>query len=126
LSGKADHLAQECRVRALLQKRTAELWSSTGSLLASATFSNETANGWQTVFFSNSVAANTTYLASYRGNGYYSADGNFFANTYTNGPITAPSSASAGGDGVYAYGSSASFPSSTYNVTNYWVDVLLQ
>jgi hypothetical protein len=107
---------------------TAELWSSTGSLLASATFSNETASGWQTVIFANpvAVAANTTYVASYHGNGYYAADGNFFSNTYTNGPLTAPSSASAGGDGVYAYGSSASFPSSTYNAANYWVDVLFQ
>jgi hypothetical protein len=105
---------------------TAELWNSTGSLLASATFTNETASGWQTVIFANPVAitANTTYTASYHGNGNYSADSNFFANTYANGPLTAPASASAGGNGVYAYASSVSFPSNTYNASNYWVDVL--
>jgi hypothetical protein len=105
---------------------TAELWSPTGSILASATFDNESASGWQTVFFTNAVTitANTTYLASYQGGGDYSADGNFFASDYTNGPLTAPSSASAGGNGVYSYGSG--FPSNTYNATNYWVDVLFQ
>ena len=29
-----------------------------------------------------------------------------------------------GGNGVYAYGSSSSFPLNTYNSGNYWVDVL--
>jgi hypothetical protein len=104
----------------------AELWSTTGSLLASATFPNETASGWQTVIFANpvAIAANTMYVASYHGNGYYSADGNFFATDYTNGPLSAPASASAGGDGVYAYGGPGGYPSNTYNATNYWVDIL--
>src|SRR5207302_3339104 len=104
---------------------TAELWNQAGSLLASATFSNETASGWQTVIFANpvAIAANTTYVASYHGNGNYSADGNFFAGVYTNGPLSAPASHSPGGNGVYSYGTSG-FPSDTYNATNYWVDVL--
>src|SRR6185369_7896311 len=39
------------------------LWTSTGTLLASATFTGETATGWQQVLFSAPVAitANTTY-----------------------------------------------------------------
>ncbi len=43
------------------------LWSSTGTLLGSATFSGESASGWQQVNFATpiSVAANTTYVASY-------------------------------------------------------------
>ena len=107
---------------------TAHLWSSTGSLLASATFANETASGWQTVTFASpvAIAANTTYIASYHSNGFYSANGNFFATAYTNGPLTAPASAPSGGNGVYAYGSSVSFPSNTFNATNYWVDVMFQ
>ena len=54
----------------------ADLWSSTGTLLATATFSNETASGWQQVNFSNPVAitAGTTYVASYHTNGDYSVD----------------------------------------------------
>jgi hypothetical protein len=37
--------------------------------------------------------------------------------------LTAPSSSSSGGNGVYAYGSSNPFPNNTYNASNYWVDV---
>ena len=103
------------------------LWSSTGRLLASATFTNETASGWQQVNLSSpvSIIANTTYIASYHTNsGYYSEDDNFFANSFTNAPLMAPSSASSGGNGVYAYSSSNRFPNNTYNGSNYWVDVV--
>ena len=46
---------------------SASLWSSTGTLLATGTFSNETASGWQELDFSSPVAvtAGTTYVASY-------------------------------------------------------------
>ena len=46
---------------------TAELWSSSGQLLATATFTNETASGWQQILFSTpvAIAANTTYIVSY-------------------------------------------------------------
>ena len=57
------------------------LWTSTGQLLASATFTNETASGWQQVNFSQPVAINpnTTYVASYFApNGHYSEDGAYF------------------------------------------------
>ena len=37
----------------------------------------------------------------------------------TNGPLTALA-----GGGVYAYGSANTFPTSTYNNNNYWVDVV--
>ena len=56
------------------------LWTSDGTLLASATFTNETASGWQYVTFANPVAitAGTTYVASYSSNGHYASTGNFF------------------------------------------------
>ncbi|WP_231510171.1 N,N-dimethylformamidase beta subunit family domain-containing protein, partial [Streptosporangium roseum] len=46
---------------------TGSLWTSSGQLLASAPFTNETASGWQQVDFSTpvNIAANTTYIASY-------------------------------------------------------------
>ena len=53
------------------------LWSGTGQLLASATFSSETASGWQQVNFASpvSITANTVYVASYHANvGHYSQD----------------------------------------------------
>jgi hypothetical protein len=33
-------------------------------------------------------------------------------------------SAAAGPNGVYAYGDSSTFPTKSYNASNYWVDVL--
>jgi hypothetical protein len=106
----------------------ADLWSSTGTLLATAAFTNETASGWQQVNFSNPVAitAGTTYVASYHTNGDYSADPNLFATAQTNGPLTAPASSSSGGNGVYAYGSSSLFPTNSFNSTSYGVDVLFK
>lgn len=106
----------------------ANLWSSTGSLLATASFTNETASGWQQVNFATpvNITAGTTYVASYHTNGNYSADPNYFAAAHTSGPLTAPSSASSGGNGVYAYGGSSLFPTSSYNATSYGVDVLFK
>jgi hypothetical protein len=107
----------------------ADLWSSTGTLLATATFTNETASGWQQVNFATplSITAGTTYVASYHTNsGDYAADPNLFATTLTNGPLTAPSSASSGGNGVYAYGSGSLFPSNSSHSTSYGVDVVFK
>lgn len=101
------------------------LWSSTGTLLASATFTGETASGWQQVNFPTPVpvTAGTQYVASYHTNtGGYAADQAFFS---VNGVDNAPLHAPASGNGVYAYGSASAFPSSTFNATNYWVDVVL-
>ncbi|HUH50097.1 MAG TPA: DUF4082 domain-containing protein, partial [Mycoplana sp.] len=107
---------------------TGYLWSATGTLLASATFTNETASGWQTVNLSNdvSIQANTTYVVSYSSNGNYSATSNFFNSGVDNNNLHALSSALSGGNGVYAYGSAGLFPTSTYNNTNYYVDVLFR
>ncbi|MET4290655.1 VCBS repeat-containing protein [Bradyrhizobium sp. LB8.2] len=106
----------------------ADLWSSTGTLLATATFANEAASGWQQVNFSTpvTIAAGTTYIASYHTAGNYSADTNLFASSLTNGSLTAPSSTSSGGNGVYAYGSGSLFPTNTFNATSYAVDVLFR
>lgn len=107
----------------------ADLWSSTGTLLATANFTNETPSGWQQVNFASPVAitAGTTYVASYHTNsGDYAADPGLFANALTNGPLTAPSSASSGGNGVYAYGSGSLFPTNSFNSTSYGVDVVFK
>jgi hypothetical protein len=101
------------------------LWSSSGALLATVTFTNETASGWQAAFFSSpvSLTQGATYIASYHTNGFYSFDGNYFANAVTSGPLTAFSSAASGGNGVYTYAGPSVFPTSSYNATNYWVDL---
>ncbi|HEX6519257.1 MAG TPA: DUF4082 domain-containing protein [Streptosporangiaceae bacterium] len=98
------------------------LWSSNGTLLATGTFSNESASGWQELDFSSpvTITAGTTYVVSYHTNtGHYAATNNGLASPVTNGPLTALASG-----GVYAYGSSNAFPSSTFNASNYWVDVV--
>jgi len=98
------------------------LWSSTGTLLASGTFSGESASGWQELDFSSPVAitANTTYVVSYHTNaGHYAVTSNGLASAVTNGPVTALASG-----GVYVYGSGNAFPSNTFNASNYWVDVV--
>ncbi|MBD3781902.1 MAG: DUF4082 domain-containing protein [Micrococcales bacterium] len=103
---------------------TGSLWSTSGVQLATATFSNETATGWQTVTFAQPVAvtAGTTYVASYYApNGGYAYDLSYFATARTYGPLTAPASGSAG-NGVYTTGTG--FPSSSYQASNYWVDVV--
>jgi hypothetical protein len=107
----------------------ADLWTSTGTLLTSATFSNETATGWQQVNFATPVpiTAGATYVASYHTNsGEYSADASLFANALTNGALTAPSSAASGGNGVFAYGGAALFPTNSFNSTSYGVDVVFK
>jgi WD40 repeat protein len=103
-----------------------KLWTSTGQLLASAQFQNETASGWQQVSFSSPVAitANTTYIASYLAPvGRYSADSNYFTNGVTSGSLYAFNNAESGGNGVYLYGAGG-FPVNTYQSSNYWVDVV--
>ena len=98
---------------------TGSLWSADGTLLARATFSGESASGWQEASFDHPVqlAAGTTYVASYFApSGHYAATGGFFANPWDNVVLAAP----AGANGVYRYGSDA-FPTSSYNSSNYWV-----
>ncbi|WP_424629793.1 DUF4082 domain-containing protein [Bradyrhizobium sp. SYSU BS000235] len=101
---------------------TGSLWSSNGTLLANATFVNETASGWQTVTFSSpvSITAGTSYIVSYHSNGRYAADSDYFSTAHVNGALTAPAS----NNGLYTYGTGNALPASTYSGSNYWVDVL--
>ena len=71
-----------------------DLWAATGTKLASATFTNTAASGWQTVALSTpvAIAANTTYLVSYHTTGAYVATDNFFTTDFTSGMLTAPHS----------------------------------
>lgn len=102
-----------------------QLWDASGDLLASATFTNETASGWQTVSFPTpvSIQAGTEYIISYYApNGGYAYSSGYFASTGVDvGPLHAYSNAIAGGQGVYEYGTGGDFPTDTYNATNYWV-----
>ncbi len=107
-------------------RHVGSLWSNTGTLLASATFTGETASGWQQVTLPSAVpiAANTTYVAScHSSSGYYVATTAYFAKAFTNGSLTALADGTDGGNGVYRYGASA-FPIRTNASANYWADVV--
>ncbi|QIR40505.1 DUF4082 domain-containing protein [Tolypothrix sp. PCC 7910] len=104
------------------------LWDSSGTQLARATFTNESASGWQQVNFANpvAIAANTTYVASYHTNvGRYSINDGYFANSGVDSyPLYALRNGESGGNGVYTYNANPAFPTSTFNASNYWVDVV--
>jgi len=103
------------------------LWSAAGANLATVTFTGETASGWQHMNFANPVpiTANTTYVASYFcPAGHYAGDNNYFTVSYDNAPLHALQDGAQGGNGVYVYGGSSAFPSSTYQASNYYVDVI--
>jgi hypothetical protein len=103
------------------------LWTATGTLLASATFSAETSSGWQQVNFATPVAvsAGTVYVASYFApNGRYAGDNGYFATAGVDAPPLHALQSAASGNGVYAYASAPTFPSSTFLASNYWVDVV--
>jgi hypothetical protein len=102
------------------------LWTRTGTLLGSVTFTNETASGWQQATFSTPIPiqANTTYVVSYyTPTGGYAYDYGYFSSAVVNGPLTALADGASGGNGVYVYGTGG-FPTQTFQSTNYWVDVV--
>ena len=106
---------------------TGSLWTNTGTLLATVTFTNETESGWQEALFSSPVPveANTPYVISYHTDtGYYSFDAAYFQSAgVTNEPLEALANGVSGANGIYRYGGSG-FPDSTFNAANYWVDVI--
>jgi hypothetical protein len=108
---------------------TGNLWDNSGKLLATVTFTNETASGWQTANFSKpvSVAASTIYVISYHApNGHYSYNGHYFSKAaYKKGHLTAVRDSASHRNGSFAHNvSSAAFPTSSAGGANYWVDVL--
>src|SRR5882762_9168794 len=103
------------------------LWTSSGTLLATATFTGETASGWQQVNFSTLVAitANTVYVASYHTDvGGYAVDQGYFATTgFDDPPLHALQDGASGGNGVFLRGAGG-FPTNTFQSDNFWIDVV--
>jgi chitodextrinase len=102
------------------------LWDSSGVLVSSAIFTNESVSGWQEVVFTTAVpiTANTTYIASYYSeSGYFAMDVGYFAVGVDNGALHALANGLDGPNGVFKYGSG--FPTSGGG-NNYWVDVVFQ
>jgi len=104
---------------------TGTLWSSGGSVLATGTFIDETAGGWQSLTFAAPVAVSPgmTYVASYHAPvGGYAADlGYLLESGVDTSTVSALRAGVDGVNGVFRYGASA-FPTSG-STSNYWVDV---
>ncbi|MDP8909083.1 MAG: DUF4082 domain-containing protein, partial [Chloroflexota bacterium] len=112
------------------------LWTAGGQRLAQATFSSESASGWQTVSFANpvTITPDTTYVASYFApNGHYAASRGWMypdpapprgGGGVDSPPLHALRNFGSAGNGVFTYASSSTFPSSSFKAANYWVDVV--
>src|SRR6185503_6713971 len=106
---------------------TGTLWSATGTQLATVTFTGETASGWQQMNFANPVAitANTTYVISYHAPvGHYTGTDAYFNTAADGPPLHGLRNGVDGANGLYAYSTATTFPTSTFNSENYWVDVV--
>lgn len=104
---------------------TGSIWSSSGQRLATVTFANETATGWQEAKLTSPlvVTAGQTYVVSYFApDGHYALTGGYFSAAVTSGQLSAPAT----NNGRFLYGAVGGFPTDTYNASNYFVDVTFQ
>ena len=98
------------------------IWSTTGQLLTSVAFVNETSSGWQQQDLPSAltIPANTEFIVS------VNTTNNLFVGTISGlatgliqGSLRAPS----GTNGVFSY-TAGTFPTSTYSSTNYFRDIV--
>jgi len=104
---------------------TGHLWSDSGQLLAAAIFKNVTAGAWQEVLFNAPVpiVAGKVYVVSYYTSaGRYAGTAQGLPTAFSNGRHLTALTGSGGG-GVYKYGGPG-MPSSSFNATNYWADIV--
>lgn len=97
------------------------IWTLDGQLRASVTFTNESASGWQEQNLATPLAIepNTPYIVSVNtGNTYYVATNGGLASQVVNQDLKSV----VGNNGVF--GSEGQFPSSSYQATNYFRDVV--
>ena len=98
------------------------IWSSTGTLLASVTFSSESGSGWQQQALSSplTIQANTTYVVSVNANTYFAATFGGLSATVTNGDLSAVAD---GSNGVIN-NVPGLFPTQSPGNSNYFRDVV--
>ncbi|WP_165956866.1 DUF4082 domain-containing protein [Kribbella antibiotica] len=95
------------------------LWTAAGVKLATATFTGETAGGWQEVRFAQpiTITTDTEYVVSYSSAGGFSATDGGLAAARSNGSLTTS------GPGLFAV-QSGQFPTQSYQNRNYFADVV--
>ena len=96
------------------------IWSATGALLTSVSFTGESASGWQqqTLPTPLAVQANTTYVVSVNIGSRYPTTIGGLNTQIVNGDIRSV----VGGNGVY--GTPFAFPTNTYQNSNYFRDIV--
>jgi hypothetical protein len=119
------------------QSRTVRCFSTTngtaGTALGSAQTQAPSGTGWQTITLATPVAlaVGTRYVAVvyHPQNRYASTSGYFISggagvDGVTNGPLVIPNAANASpGNGRFFSGTGITYPNSTFNGSNYWIDV---
>ncbi|HWK76502.1 DUF4082 domain-containing protein [Microbacterium sp.] len=101
---------------------TTTLWSDSGEVLAQETFKASSKVGWRTIPLDEPIAleADETYTASYQApnGGYAVTERDLTTHDVQNGFTLTP------GAGVYRYGDTGRMPRSTYQGSNYLVDIV--
>jgi hypothetical protein len=99
------------------------VWSTSGTALATVTFTGESASGWQQATFSSpvSLTAGATYTVSVGFNTRFVMSGAGLGSQLTAGPL----SSVVGGNGVFGNAAGV-FPSNSWNASNYFVDAVVQ
>jgi hypothetical protein len=101
---------------------TGHVWTATGQLLATVTFTTESASGWQQqpVTPPVAIAANTEYVVSVTTppNNLFVLTPNVFGAPVMNGHLRAV----VGNNGVY--GAIGTFPAGSYDNSNYFRDLV--
>jgi hypothetical protein len=127
----AGHLPESCAIYDVGSQTVV-----TGTQNSSPSWSGAAGSGWVKVTYDGSVtlAAGTPYKAVvyggfFSGQNWYSATNHYWdsgagASGLTSGAITAPNNAGAdGGQDSFDTSGSQHYPASSFNATNYWVDV---
>jgi hypothetical protein len=100
---------------------TGHLWGPDGTLLASTPTASTPFGSATLALPPVQLEAGVTYVASYfTPEGHYDSAELYFSGTMIEAPFTAIFDES-GGAGVYQYGDTPSFPTQTWNRSNYWV-----
>jgi hypothetical protein len=100
------------------------VWSSTGTLLATTTFSGETASGWQQQALATPLplTAGQTYVVSVGLNSRFGMTGGGLAAQRVSGPLR---SVTDNRNGVWA-NAAGDFPTNTWGSSNYFVDTVVR
>jgi hypothetical protein len=104
---------------------TGRIWSSTGTLLASVPYTNETSSGWQQANLATplNLQPGQTYIVSVGLNATFVMTNLGLQTQIVNGDLA--TDVTAGKNGVYGSASGV-FPTASYQSSNYFVDVVTQ